>query len=161
MGTHPFTYAWQLNNTNLTDNGNIFGSGTASLTIGNVTALNAGVYTVVVSNALGTVTSSGAALNLTPVTAPGVTLNKLFSFSATGSVGDNPYGPLLLVGDGSFYGTTTSGSLDGYGAVFRLTTNGAMTLRALFNYNNDPICRSGAGPGWEFLRNYITRRRER
>ena len=147
VGTHPFSYAWQLNGTNLTENSNISGSGTASLTIGNATAPNAGVYTVIVSNALGTITSSGAALNLIPVTAPGVTLNTLFSFAVTGTLGNNPYGPLLLVGDGSFYGTTTSGSVDGYGAVFRLTTNGAMTLRALFNYNNGAIPYAGLALG--------------
>ena len=136
VGTHPFSYRWQLNGTNLTDNGNISGSSTASLTVGNVTAPNTGTYTVVVSNALGTATSTGAALNTIPVTAPGVTLTTLSSFTGTGTSGEFPYGPLVLAQDGNFYGTTVEGGARGYGTVFRLTTNGVVTTLVSFNYNN-------------------------
>jgi uncharacterized repeat protein (TIGR03803 family) len=143
VGTHPFSYRWRLNGTNLTDNSNISGSITASLTISNVTAANAGTYSVVVSNALGSATSSGAALNIIPVTAPGVTLSTLSSFTGTGASGEFPYAPLVLAGDGSFYGTTVEGGTSGLGTVFRVTTNGVVTTLVSFNDNNGALPYAG------------------
>jgi uncharacterized repeat protein (TIGR03803 family) len=143
VGTHPFSYRWQLNGTNLTDNSNISGSSTASLMIGNVTAPNTGTYTVVVNNALGTATSTGAALNVIPVTAPGVTLTTLSSFTGVGASGEFPYGPLVLAQDGNFYGTTIEGGTSGDGTVFRVTTNGVVTTLVSFNYNNGALPYAG------------------
>ena len=57
---------WQLNGTNLSDNGNLAGSTSTGLTINHVSAANVGNYTVVVTNFAGSVTSSNAALTLTP-----------------------------------------------------------------------------------------------
>ena len=147
VGTHPFSYRWQLNGTNLTDNGNISGSGTSGLTIGNVTAPITGIYTVMVSNALGTATSSDAALNVIPVTAPGVTLSTLSSFTGGTTSGEFPYSPLLLAGDGNFYGTTIEGGASGDGTVFRFNTNGVMTTPVSFNYNNGALPYAGLALG--------------
>ena len=91
---------------------------------------------MVVSNALGSATSSGAALNIIPVTAPGVTLSTLSSFTGTGASGEFPYAPLVLAGDGSFYGTTVEGGKSGLGTVFRVTTNGVVTTLASFDGDN-------------------------
>jgi uncharacterized repeat protein (TIGR03803 family) len=143
VGTHPFSYRWQLNGTNLTDNSNISGSSTASLMIGNTTAANAGTYSVVVSNALGTATSTGAALNVIPVTAPGITLSTLSSFTGVGTSGEFPYGPLVLARDGNFYGTTIEGGTSGLGTVFRVTTNGVVTTLVSFNNNNGALPYAG------------------
>ncbi len=147
VGTHPFSYFWQLNGTNLTDNGNIAGSGTATLTIGNATLPNAGAYTVVVSNALGTTTSSPAALNIILVTAPDVTLTTLSSFTGTGTSGKYPYSPLVLTRDGNLYGTTIEGGLSSDGTVFRVTTNGSVATLVLFNYNNGALPYAGLVQG--------------
>jgi alpha-tubulin suppressor-like RCC1 family protein len=57
-GETPLSYQWTLNGTNL------IGATNATLTLTNLQAANAGVYTVVVSNALGTVTSGGATLTV-------------------------------------------------------------------------------------------------
>ncbi len=59
-GTPPLTYQWQCNGTN------IAGANASTCTLLNVQAAQAGNYVVVVTNASGTVSSSPAALILTP-----------------------------------------------------------------------------------------------
>jgi hypothetical protein len=58
IGTLPLSYAWQLNGTNLP------GATGHTLDIASVQFRNAGVYTVIVSNIAGRVTSSGAVLSV-------------------------------------------------------------------------------------------------
>ncbi|MGA9042379.1 MAG: choice-of-anchor tandem repeat GloVer-containing protein, partial [Terriglobales bacterium] len=65
LGSFPLTYQWQESGTNLTDAGNLFGSSTRVLTLTNVTAANAGLYSVIVSNSFGAVTSAPAFLTVT------------------------------------------------------------------------------------------------
>jgi hypothetical protein len=50
-GTGPFSYQWQFNGVNLP------GANGPSLSLTNLTATNAGAYRVIISNAVGTVTS--------------------------------------------------------------------------------------------------------
>ncbi len=126
IGTRPYTYHWRFNGTDLTDDNNISGSATATLSLQTVTVTNLGVYSVVVSNNIGSDTSTGAALALTPVTAPGVTLTPLHSFSG-GLDGAFPFSPVLQGTDGALYGTTSGGGPAGMGVVFRMTTNGDVT----------------------------------
>jgi uncharacterized repeat protein (TIGR03803 family) len=68
------SYQWRFNSasglTNLTDRGGISGSVTPSLTIGNVSPGDVGAYTVMVTNAAGSVTSSSASLTITTGQAP-------------------------------------------------------------------------------------------
>ncbi len=123
VGTQPFTYRWQLNGTNLTDGGSILGSGTSTLTVTNATAVNVGTYRVLITNSLGSDLSAGATLALIPVTAPGVTLDALYSFAGS-SVGFTPFAGLMQARDGGLYGTTIEGGSLGYGTVFRIGTNG-------------------------------------
>lgn len=48
-----------------------------------------------------------------------------------------PVAPLLPAGDGIFYGVTTEGGLDNFGAVFEFDVNaGAITIADSFNNNN-------------------------
>jgi hypothetical protein len=63
-GTAPFSYQWKQNGTNLVDGGAISGSVTPILTINGASSANIGTYNVVVSNAIGTVTSTGAVLTV-------------------------------------------------------------------------------------------------
>jgi beta-galactosidase len=64
-GSSPFTYQWQFNGVSL------LGANAASYTIFQVQPTSVGTYTVVVSNAAGTVTSAAATLTIAP---PGVNL---------------------------------------------------------------------------------------
>jgi len=57
-GAPPLTYQWQLNGTNIS------GATGATLLISNATFADAGLYTVVVSNGVGSVTSSNAVLTV-------------------------------------------------------------------------------------------------
>ena len=72
-------------------------------------------------------------------------LTLLYSFTG-GDDGANPYGGLLRGSDGNFYGTTVNGGTNGYygdfghwvtpGTVFKLTTNGTLTILASFATTN-------------------------
>jgi len=66
-GTPPLSYQWQFNGVGLTNGGSVRGATTASLTLTNVHPAQAGNYSVVVSNAAGSVTSSNALLTVTPI----------------------------------------------------------------------------------------------
>ena len=91
-GTAPFTYQWKQNGTNLTDGGAVSGSVTPILTINGASSASMGTYTVVVSNAISTATSTGAVLTV-EVAMPGAQLvqNGGFetgSFSSWGESGN-------------------------------------------------------------------------
>ena len=75
-GNAPLGYQWRLGNTFLSDNANRTGSLTTNLVIPSVTAGDAGNYSVVVTNSIGSVTSVVATLTILPTTPPGnITLN--------------------------------------------------------------------------------------
>jgi uncharacterized repeat protein (TIGR03803 family) len=59
-GARPFTYQWLKNGTNLLDGGNLSGSTNRILHVANASLTDAGTYSVIVSNALGSATSAGA-----------------------------------------------------------------------------------------------------
>jgi uncharacterized repeat protein (TIGR03803 family) len=69
-GDSPLTCQWQQNEINLTDTGGVSGSATPTLTITGASSASIGTYTVVVSNAISTVTSTGAVLTV-EVAVPG------------------------------------------------------------------------------------------
>jgi PKD repeat protein len=63
-GIPPFYYQWQLNGSNLTDDGNIFGSTNGALLLNTTSTNDGGSYTVIITDAYGSVTSSVAVLTL-------------------------------------------------------------------------------------------------
>jgi hypothetical protein len=63
-GSAPLSYQWQFDGTNLMDGGEISGSQTDALTIGESWTTNAGNYDVIITNSLGSVTSAVAVLTV-------------------------------------------------------------------------------------------------
>lgn len=99
-GTAPFGYQWYQGSTGLSDvPGNISGSSTATLNITNALVSNGGNYSVVVTNAFGTVTSTVAAVTIslgpTILTQPSPATTTLYAGNQTGfslvAVGASPF----------------------------------------------------------------------
>jgi uncharacterized repeat protein (TIGR03803 family) len=65
LGATPFLYHWQKDETNLVDGGNVSGSTNRILNLASVTTNDIGNYSVLVSNSLGSATSSLAFLMVT------------------------------------------------------------------------------------------------
>jgi uncharacterized repeat protein (TIGR03803 family) len=133
-GNLPLTYRWQKDGTALSDGGNLFGSGTSTLTLTNVTEANNGSYAIVVTNVLGSITSTPATLSVIPVTVAGTRLTTLHWFTG-GNEGGNP-NQLVQATNGFLYGTTKSGGIYGLGAAFGLSTNGALSTLFSFDGTN-------------------------
>jgi uncharacterized repeat protein (TIGR03803 family) len=75
------------------------------------------------------------------VTPSGV-FTSLWDFSQNGG-GSQPMAPLILLGDGGFYGTTT-GSPNGYGTIFRATSEGKLAV--LYTFCSRKNCSDGRYP---------------
>jgi uncharacterized repeat protein (TIGR03803 family) len=130
-GGAPLSYQWRENSSNLSDGGNVSGSTTATLIISNISSAAAGTYSVVVSNALNSVASSGAVLTVASVTSPGVDVATVYSFTGTAD-GANPNG-LMQETNGNFYGTTQDSGDNAAGTVFQLTPGGVLTTLHSFS----------------------------
>jgi uncharacterized repeat protein (TIGR03803 family) len=85
------------------------------------------------TTAFGGSNDAGTVFKITPSGA----LTSLYSFTG-GSDGDSSYGALVQGSDGNFYGTTPYGGIsnlyNGWGTVFRITTNGDLTT--LYSFTN-------------------------
>jgi uncharacterized repeat protein (TIGR03803 family) len=80
------------------------------------------------TNNLGTVFKISAAGELT----------SLYSFTSTND-GAYPFGGLVQGSDGYLYGTTSGGGTAGYGTVFQITTNGALSSLCSFGDGGSPL----------------------
>jgi uncharacterized repeat protein (TIGR03803 family) len=150
-GSQPLFYQWQANGTNLTDSGNISGSQTSMLTLANVSAANAGSYSVIVGNGLGLTPSSSATITVVTLTAPGTSLATLYGFTG-GNDGAGPNG-LLQAPNGNFYGTTANGGTNAAGSIFKMTAGGTFTSLYAFTGGNDgktPFAPLALGPDGNF-----------
>jgi serine protease len=136
-GKQPLSYRWSFNNAALTDGGNVFGSSTADLVLNNLTAAEAGSYSVSVSNTSGKVSATSVLSVVSdPWLTPGVTVSNLYSFTAAYD-GEGPTG-LTPDGSGDFFGVEQYGGTNGWGGVFEFTpatTN--FTVIWSFNDTND------------------------
>jgi uncharacterized repeat protein (TIGR03803 family) len=75
----------------------------------------------------------------------GSTLSTLYRFSA-GSVSDGavPTSGLVAAADGALYGSTSQGGSDGFGTLFRITREGALTTLGSFTAED-------GRPGWSLI----------
>ncbi len=119
-GSATLVYQWRTNGTDLVDGGNISGATTATLTVAGAQHTDEGInFSVVVSNAIGAVTSSDA--SLTVFDAPAITLqptnqtpNRLSTISlVVAATGTSPSyqwkkGSTALVDGGNVSGATTA-----------------------------------------------------
>jgi uncharacterized repeat protein (TIGR03803 family) len=140
-GDGLLSYQWLENNTNLVDGGNLSGSSTPLLTLAPVATDDAGTYAVVISNSLGSVTSSPALLTVLPPGPPAATLRYVLSFTGTNGGSFNPYAGVIQGADGNFYGSTVDGGSEGFGSLFRLSPYGASAT--LYSFTNGA---DGAAP---------------
>ena len=109
-GLPTLYYQWLKNGTNLTDGGNISGSVTTNVTLSNITTNDIGLYSVIVTNSYGNVTSLLAQLSITSVT----TVNGgSTNYGAPLVLGENSESGQLLVSNGGQFqsaGATLGGS---------------------------------------------------
>jgi uncharacterized repeat protein (TIGR03803 family) len=145
-------YQWQFDSgtgpTNLTDGGAISGSATSALTINNASPANAGAYSVIVSNAAGSVTSATTSLTIITGQAPVIvsapaTQTLLPGATATFTVsaaGDQPFSYFWQMNETNL---ATGGSISGsaarplaHGTVFKLAAYGSLTGIHSFDYED-------------------------
>ncbi|MCX6874715.1 MAG: immunoglobulin domain-containing protein [Verrucomicrobia bacterium] len=152
--TSPATCQWRRNEINLTDGGNIAGANTTTLTISNIQLTDIGNYTVVVTNAYGSTTSTAASLTLaTPLVATGVASG----LTKTSAILNGTVNPNGLATSARFeYGLTTA-----YGSKVRVTLspddglgtqNVSITLGGLlpgttYHYRLTATSNGGTSPG--------------
>jgi uncharacterized repeat protein (TIGR03803 family) len=136
IGNQPFTFQWRLGSNNLGNSGSFSGANTATLSISNISSTLAGIYSVVISNSLGSVTSTDAVLTVATLTASNVTYTVPHLFSG-GTPGEYPYGGLVQAKDGNIYGTAFLGGADGDGLTFKMTSGNAVTVLHSFTGGAD------------------------
>ncbi|HEX4120441.1 MAG TPA: choice-of-anchor tandem repeat GloVer-containing protein, partial [Verrucomicrobiae bacterium] len=91
FGASPLGYQWQKNGGNVMDDGRIVGAASRILTINDVSANDAGTYSVIVSNGLGSVVSSDAVLTVAgpPVLQSVVTGAGTLAFTWSAATGES------------------------------------------------------------------------
>ena len=129
----------------MTDGANVSGATTSSLTLSGLTQRSSATYSVIVSNAVGAVTSADAMLTVFPVSAPGTEVASLYWFTG-GNDGGHPNG-LTLGANGVLYGTTQSGGAGRDGTVFSVATNGAFNTLVTFDLTNGSNPQAALAPG--------------
>ena len=136
-GARPFSYQWQRNGTNLVDGGNLSGSTNRTLSLANVSLADAATYSVMVSNALGPVTSAGAHLTVVypPVFLSAVRSNCTLSLTWSAAVGAkvsacsiNPVWPLPT---GAYLGSSITATSNAVTASDNICTNAQKFYRVV------------------------------
>ena len=119
-GSLPLYFQWQCNGTNINTGGNISGATTNALTIADVSAAVAGSYAIVVSNSLGSATSSPASLGIVaPETAyeDAIIPNKPVAYYRFNETADPSTGTTIAYdyanGFNGIYGVDAMDSFDG------------------------------------------------
>ncbi|MEK7674817.1 MAG: LamG-like jellyroll fold domain-containing protein [Verrucomicrobiota bacterium] len=107
-GTPPFSYQWLFNGVNMTDGGRISGANTTNMTISNVQMSDADRYSVVATNATGSVASSEAILTVIPALVSG-TETRLVDYFPKTSQGEHGIFLQYLRSDGTYENLINTG----------------------------------------------------
>jgi uncharacterized repeat protein (TIGR03803 family) len=126
VGDQPLSYYWRASGTNLIESGNVSGSTSSILTLKGVSAGDANVYSVVVSNALGVQNSAEAELKVVSLTTPELVQTSIYPFTG-GLDGGYPNGLTRGI-DSQLYGTTQSAGSNASGTIFQLDAAGLPKL---------------------------------
>jgi hypothetical protein len=123
----PLSYQWQQNGTNLVNGGKFSGVTNSTLTITTVSSNEAAIYSVIVTNLAGSVTSSNAAL--TVIYKPAITVQ--------------PAGALVLPGTNVAFGLSLNGTAP---FNYNWRFNGTNILNATnASYGISPVVTNNAG----------------
>ena len=135
-GAPPLGFQWFLNGASLSAGGNVSGSAAGTLSITAATTSNAGNYSLVVTNAYGSVTSSVAVLNVgfAPVILTGPT-NVAVLYGGSAVFAATAGGSALLVYQWQENGTNLANGSGVSGATGGVLTLSAVTTNASGNYN--------------------------
>ncbi|MGA2247258.1 MAG: choice-of-anchor tandem repeat GloVer-containing protein [Verrucomicrobiota bacterium] len=133
-GAQPLTYQWYFHGMNLTDGPNVSGSTNAELVLLNLTAAQAGSYSVTVTNSAGAVSAAGILSVISdPAVTPGVTLSNLYTFTDAYD-GAGPVG-LTPDGLGDLYGMTQYGGTNGFGGIYEFMPS-TQLLEEVYSFTN-------------------------
>jgi uncharacterized repeat protein (TIGR03803 family) len=102
---------------------------------GLVQASDGNLYGTTVEGGINGLNGQGTIFKITP----NGTLTTLYDFCSQPncSDGENPYGALVQVSDGNFYGVATDGGANGDGTVFKITPTGSLTTLHSFAGSSD------------------------
>jgi uncharacterized repeat protein (TIGR03803 family) len=92
------------------------------------------------TNNIGGTNFNGTVFKVTPAG----TLTTLYNFCAQACTDGGGPSELVLGLDGSFYGTTSLGGANGWGTVFKITPQGALTT--LYTFCSQTGCADGGNP---------------
>ena len=132
-GTSPYGYAWLKNGSTLS------GQTNSTLTLANVSASNAGTYSVIVTGTMGTVTNSATLTVNAPVSVTAAPVNQ------TSLAGGNATFSVTATGTGLSYQWLFNGSLIGTGsslALNNLTLGQAGVYTVIVNGTCDSVTNS-------------------
>lgn len=133
-GSGPLIYKWLKNSVPLTNGGNVSGATTSTLSLANVSTVDAANYSVTITNLAGSVTSAAATLMLASTNPPSPPfLYEPFNYSNIGSpVSDN---------------TPTNWTFGGSGANDLSVVNGNLSYPGLAAPMGNSVTNGGTGLG--------------
>jgi len=151
IGSSPLSYQWKKNGVNVSNGGNVSGALTDSLSIGNVSAGDAAVYTLVVTNSASsgnTVTSALASLLVVPAPTPGTYAYSVLSRNPVAhwrldELGDPATNAPAYDYVGGLLGTYQIGSSNGFNGIVGPRPSAFPGFAA----NNNAVSTTGLGDG--------------